>query len=100
MRFAVNGNRFRVDIAFCKLFLPVIQEDRIKAHPINRANRFHAHRAGVHAPRDIIVVLYEVVGTVGEVFAIFLLERGIDSRDDGILRVIGRRIILIIGEVV
>ena len=100
VRFAVNGNRFRVDIAFCKLFLPVIQEDRIKAHPIDRANRFHAHRAGVHAPRDIIVVLYEVVGTVGEVFAIFLLERGIDSRDDGILRVIGRRIILIIGEVV
>lgn len=88
VRFAVNGNRFRVDIAFCKLFLPVIQEDRIKAHPINRANRFHAHRAGVHAPRDIIVVLYEVVGTIGEVFAIFLLERGINGTGDGVLRFI------------
>ena len=100
MRFAVNGNRFRVDIAFCKLFLPVIQEDRIKAHPIDRANRFHAHRAGVHAPRDIIVVLYEVGRDFGEVLPVPLLERGAYGTHDGILRVIGRRIILIIGEVV
>ncbi len=33
VRFAVNGNRFRVDIAFCKLFFQSFKEDRIKAHP-------------------------------------------------------------------
>lgn len=99
VRFAVNGNRFRVDIALRKLGLPLLGEHRVVSLFVHGAYRIHTQDIRVCATRDIIVVLYEVVGTVGEVFAIFLLERGIDSRDDGVLRVIGRRIILIIGEV-
>lgn len=100
VRFAVNGNRFRVDIALRKLGLPLLGEHRVVSLFVHGAYRIHTQDIRVCATRDIIVVPYEVVGTVGEVFAIFLLERGIDSRDDGVLRVIGRRIILIIGEVV
>ena len=100
MRFAVNGNRFRVDNALRKLGLPLLGEHRVVSLFVHGAYRIHTQDVRVCATCDIVDILSKVGRDFGEVFAIFLLERGIDSRDDGILRVIGRRIILIIGEVV
>lgn len=100
VRFAVNGNRFRVDIALRKLGLPLLGEHRVVSLFVHGAYRIHTQDIRVCATCDIVDILSKVGRDFGEVFAIFLLERGIDSRDDGILRVIGRRIILIIGEVV
>ena len=97
VRFAVNGNRFRVDIALRKLGLPLLGEHRVVSLFVHGAYRIHTQDVRVCATCDIVDILSKVGRDFGEVFAIFLLERGIDSRDDGILRVIGRRIILIIG---
>lgn len=100
VRFAANGNRFRVDIALRKLGLPLLGEHRVVSPFVHGAYRIHTQDTRVCATRDIVDILPKVGRDFGEVIPVPLLERGIDSRDDGILRVIGRRIILIIGEVV
>ena len=100
VRFAVNGNRFRVDIALRKLGLPLLGEHRVVSLFVHGAYRIHTQDIRVCAAYDIVDILSKVGREFGEVLPVPLLERGAYGTDDGILRVIGRRIILIIGEVV
>ena len=85
VRFAVNGNRFRVDIALRKLGLPLLGEHRVVSLFVHGAYRIHTQDIRVCATCDIVDILSKVGRNFSEVLAIFLLERGIDSRDDGIL---------------
>lgn len=100
VRFAVNGNRFRVDIALRKLGLPLLGEHRVVSLFVHGAYRIHTQDIRVCATCDIVDILPKVGRDFGEVIPVPLLERGAYGTHDGILRVIGRRIILIIGEVV
>lgn len=100
VRFAVNGNRFRVDITLRKLGLPLLGEHRVVSLFVHGAYRIHTQDARVCATCDIVDILPKVGRDLGEVLPVPLLERGAYSTHDGIFRVIGRRIILIIGEVV
>lgn len=75
VRFAVNGNRFRVDIALRKLGLPLLGEHRVVSLFVHGAYRIHTQDIRVCATRDIIVVLYEVVGTVFDISSISQPER-------------------------
>lgn len=75
MRFAVNGNRFRVDITLRKLGLPLLGEHRIKAPFVHGSHRFHAHGTGVHATGDIVIFR----NGFGKIIVILFFERRIDG---------------------
>lgn len=79
VRFAANGNRFRVDIALRKLGLPLLGEHRVVSPFVHGAYRIHTQDTRVCATRDIVDILPKVGRDFGEVLSVPLLKRALTA---------------------
>ena len=75
VRFAVNGNRFRVDITLRKLGLPLLGEHRVVSLFVHGAYRIHTQDIRVCATCDIVDILSKVGRDFGEVLPVPLRLR-------------------------